>query len=455
MAILTDAEVFPWVESTLGGNIVSFTRQAGRESGGRPGWFITLDRGGRTQRYYVRGDRGADFGFARLYGLQREGRVLKLLRSEGMPVPEVIAACENPNVVVMEHVDGLSDFTLIESAEERDQMARQFAAIMAKWHAIPAQKFVEIGFAMPNTRDDYIVKDLEVWEQRHFPLLKEPVPLVTFACAWLRRNVPQPPVRPVLVQGDTGPGQFIFREGRVQAVTDWELANLGDPMRDLAHIRARDVWYPTGNLMNWFRYYSECSGTPLDKAKLSYYSVIGMLTPALALGPAVQQMDPRDEHAEWIAQNIWSKKATAQALAEAAGIELHPIPLPVAEAPYVSQWFDVLEDNLRDEQLPHIEDSFRQHRMRMVLRLVAHLRNVAEIGHEIEGLELDDQAQLLGKRPHNLREGTRAVEALVRQAGPEMDAALIQYFWRHALREEALMRGGMGRAENARTTPLD
>jgi aminoglycoside phosphotransferase (APT) family kinase protein len=113
---------------------------------------------------------GADFGFARLYGLQREGRVLKLLRSEGMPVPEVIAACENPNVVVMEHVDGLSDFTLIESAEERDQIARQFAAIMAKWHAIPAQKLVEIGFAMPNTRDDYIVKDLEVWEQRHFPL---------------------------------------------------------------------------------------------------------------------------------------------------------------------------------------------------------------------------------------------------------------------------------------------
>jgi hypothetical protein len=75
---------------------------------------------------------GADFGFARLYGLQREGRVLKLLRSEGMPVPEVIAACENPNVVVMEHVDGLSDFTLIESAEERDQIARQFAAIMGK-----------------------------------------------------------------------------------------------------------------------------------------------------------------------------------------------------------------------------------------------------------------------------------------------------------------------------------
>ena len=50
MALLTQEDVFPWVESTLGGKIAGFTRQGGRESGGRPGWFIELDRGGEGSR---------------------------------------------------------------------------------------------------------------------------------------------------------------------------------------------------------------------------------------------------------------------------------------------------------------------------------------------------------------------------------------------------------------------
>ena len=44
MTLLTREQVFPWVESTLGGKIVDWTRQGGRESGGRPGWFIALER---------------------------------------------------------------------------------------------------------------------------------------------------------------------------------------------------------------------------------------------------------------------------------------------------------------------------------------------------------------------------------------------------------------------------
>lgn len=451
MAILTDADVLPWVEKTLGRRIESVTRQGGRESGGRPGWFVTLAGG---ERFYVRGSRGSDFGYTRIYGLQREARVLRLLHDEGIPVPRVVATCESPDVVVMEHVDGLNDFTKLESRAERDRVARDFAAIVARWHAIPAEKFAEIGLALPRSRAEFVVHDLEVWEAGHFPLLSEPVPLVTFACTWLRRNLPEPPERPVLVQGDTGPGQFIFAEGRVRAVVDWELANLGDPMRELAHIRARDVWYPTGNLMTWFEAYAELSGTPLDLAKVRYYSVIGMLTTALALGPVVQHMDPRDEHAEWFAQDVWSKKASAEALADAIGVALEPGELPKADSARAAQIFDLLEENLRGEQLPGVADSWQQHRLRMALRLLAHARNLAEIGPEIEALELADLARLLGRRPASVREGQRLLNELVQQAGPDLDAELTRYFHRHASREEALMRGAMGRAEGAGATPL-
>lgn len=447
--LLTESDVFPWAERTLGARIVASQRQGGRESGGRPGWFVDVDAGGVGRKFYIRGDRGGDFGFTREYGLQRETRVLRLLREEGIPVPEVIATSDDPNAAILEFIPGVNDFTTIESPAERDAVARDFARLMARWHAIPAEKFVEIGLAAPCDATELVCTDLAVWERGHFPLIVEPVPLVSFACGWLRRNLPEMPQRLVLVQGDTGPGQFLFRDSRVQGVVDFELANLGDPMRELAHIRTRDVWYPTGNLPDWFRYYSEASGVPLDLHKIRYYSVISMFTTALALGPVVQKLNPRDEHAEWIAQEVWSRKATAEAIAEAMGLTLEAPRLPVPERPNVSMLFETMRSNLRDEQLPAITDSFLAHRLQMSLRLLTHMQNHAEIGAEIEQLELEDMGRLLGRRPCSLREGNRAVDALVRQAEPARDEEILGYLFRQSIRDTALMRGAMGRAEHA------
>ena len=452
--LLTESDVFPWAERTLGARIVASQRQGGRESGGRPGWFVDVDAGGVGRKFYIRGDRGGDFGFTREYGLQRETRVLRLLREEGIPVPEVIATSDDPNAAILEFIPGVNDFTTIESPAERDAVARDFARLMARWHAIPAEKFVEIGLAAPRDTTELVCTDLAVWERGHFPLIVEPVPLVSFACGWLRRNLPEMPERLVLVQGDTGPGQFLFRDSRVQGVVDFELANLGDPMRELAHIRTRDVWYPTGNLPDWFRYYSDASGVPLDLHKIRYYSVIGMFTTALALGPVVQKLNPRDEHAEWIAREVWSRKATAEAIAEAMGLTLDAPRLPVPERPHVSMLFETMRSNLRDEQLPAITDSFLAHRLQMSLRLLTHMQNHAEIGAEIEQLELEDMGRLLGRWPRSLREGNRAVDALVRQADPARDEEILGYLFRQSIRDTALMRGAMGRAEHARASAI-
>lgn len=454
MAVLTETDVFPWVERTLGGTIEQHTRQGGRESGGRPGWFITCNIAGNPRRFYIRGDRGSDFGFTRVYSLQREMQLLKLLFEEGIPVPEVIASSENPGAIIMEFVPGENDFTLIDSPDERRTVARDFLSIMTRWQQIEGERFAAIGFDVPSAPADYIIPDLEVWEQGHFPLLREPIPLVRFVCQWLRRNIPRPPARPVLVQGDTGPGQFIFADGRVRAVVDFELAVLGDPMRDLAHIRTRDVWYPTGDLPGWFRDYSEISGVELDFDRLRYYSVMGMFNSALALGPVVQALDPSDEHAEWITQEIWSKCATIGCVAEAVGIELDDVAIPEANPTYLSRLVDVLGENLEREQLPHIDDSFRSHRLQTDLRLIAHLRNLAMLGRQIEAIELDEMGSLLGRRPASLREGNLALDRFVTDAGPDLDETLIRYFHRQSARERALMRGGMGRAEHAVTSPI-
>jgi hypothetical protein len=92
--------------------------------------------------------------------------------------------------------------------------------------------------------------------------------------------------------------------------------------------------------------------------------------------------------------------------------------------------------------------------MQMSLRLLTHLQNHAAIGAEIEQLELEDMGRLLGKRPRNLREGVRAVDALVRAAEPARDEEILGYLYRQSVRDTALMRGAMGRAEHARASAI-
>lgn len=179
-----------------------------------------------------------------------------------------------------------------------------------------------------------------------------------------------------------------------------------------------------------------------------------MMTTALALGPVVQRLDPRDVHAEWIAEEIWSKRATIECLAEAIGVRVEPPSIPAPQRSRVSELFDVLEDNLRDEQFPRIEDRFFKYRMSMDLRLLTHIRHLTEFGREVEADDLEDVKAFLGTRPKNRHEAMVAMDRFVRSAGPDMDAELTRYFYRHAMREEALMRGAMGRVENAVVSPV-
>ena len=75
-------------------------------------------------------------------------------------------------------------------------------------------------------------------------------------------------------------------------------------------------------------------------------------------------------------------------------------------------------------------------------------------GGVFEEQELDDLGALLGRRPGGVRDGQRQLDALVREAGPDLDADLAQYFYRHARREEALMEGALGLCEAAQLSPL-
>jgi len=443
-----------WVESTLRGRIVEWRQQGGRESGGRPAWFTTVQADGQRISCYIRADRGLTADQRGSVAIDREFRLLQELNRAELRVPKVFGLCEHPKAILMECVGGENDFGKIQNPEQRSALARQFVEQLVKLHSLDAARFAAIGMRRPRSAEEYALGDLTRWEKGHHRGLHEPVPLVTFACQWLRRNVPPAPARPVAIHGDTGPGNFLFEGDRLTAIIDWEFTHLGDPMKDLALMRPRDFYYPTGDLTRWFQFYTELSGTPLDLPKLRYYSVEAMLLTPLALGPIVQNLKPDSDHIEWLAQDVVYKRATTEVLAEAIGVPLPPVPLPEFPATRYTPLFDIARNNLVAEQLPHLADAFQAHRLRLTLRLVEHLQQAERKAPVIETLELDDMSTILGRRPTGRQEGLRELEAFVRAAGPEQDARLVQYFYRHTVREQALLAGALGLGEHAVVSPI-
>ncbi len=57
------------------------------------------------------------------------------------------------------------------------------------------------------------------------------VPLLDAAEMWLHHHAPHPG-RVSLVHGDAGPGNVLYADGEVLAITDWEFAHVGDPAED-------------------------------------------------------------------------------------------------------------------------------------------------------------------------------------------------------------------------------
>jgi aminoglycoside phosphotransferase (APT) family kinase protein len=445
-----------WAEGLLGGTLVRAERQGERRSGGRPAWFLDVALPGGEQRAcYARMDRGAEQLISREFTLEREYRVLRALGEAGARVPRVFGYCAEPAGILMERVAGESDYTKLAPGPARDALDEDFLRELVRIHRLDAARFVAAGIETPATAEDCALHDLALWERAYRRALKRPVPVVEFATRWLRRNLPAPPERLALVQGDTGPGQFLFETPpsagapRVNAIIDWEFAHLGDPILDLAQIRTRDFYNPGIDLARWIARYEALSGAAVDRRKLAYYTVKAMLITPLALAGVVQNMHPRTDHAEWYAQDVCYKRATAEALCEALGVTPDPAHLPPAHATERAPVFALLEENLRDEHKLAAPSDYARYRLDLALRLATHLRNAEALGPALAEQELADLATLTGSRPRTLAEGDDALGRFIRTNEGEADARLAAYLYRRAVREEALWRGALGAGETA------
>lgn len=419
-----------WIERELGGQVARFERQPRW----RPACFLDLERNGQTIPLYFRGDRGvSDHG---VYPLEHEMRALQVLEANGIPVPHVYGFCPDPRGIVLARCPGGPVAQLVsEAATTRQAVFDDYIEILARMHHIDPAAFEAVGVARPRTAEELALVDFDSWERVYRSKKRRPEPLIEFVIRWVRRNIPQGRHRVAFLTGDCG--QFLYENGRVTALHDFELACLGDPAADLAGLRLRDLSEPLGNLARAMRRYGEIVGEEVDLAAVDYHTVrLGICTP-MSVASTVADPPPGLNLVQYYGWYVVYARLPLEVLAWRLGVGLTPVDVPEERRTRHSPAYRALVSLLEEDPRSTEPDRYR---IDAAWRVAEYLRRADLLGPAFEEEDLDEMAVLLGRRPANWLEGDTALEALVLAAGPERDAEFVRYFHRRVLRQEAILK---------------
>ena len=210
---------------------------------------------------YSRAERPADTAFL---PLRVEGEVFMALQDTDVTVPRTLAVHPEYEAMLSERISGENWFYRIQDPDEQVRVAQDFIRNLAGLHRLDPHDLELPSFGPVKTAREHALDEIGNMRRRVTTSTGHIDPLVRLSLDWLERNVPEFDGPVVLVQGDTGPGNFMYENGKVTAVVDWELAHLGDPMDDIAWLSLRTVQDTFTHFPDRLREYEELSGNTID-----------------------------------------------------------------------------------------------------------------------------------------------------------------------------------------------
>jgi len=179
------------------------------------------------------------------HAIEREYQVMSALAGTDVPVPRMLALCEDESVIgrafyIMEFMAGrvLWDQSLpglqpAERAAYYDEMNRVIAAL----HSVD---FAARGLAGYGKPGNYFERQIGRWSKQYRASVTQPIAEMDRLMDWLPAHMPASALdesRVAIVHGDYRLDNLMFHptEPRVIAVLDWELSTLGHPLADFAY----------------------------------------------------------------------------------------------------------------------------------------------------------------------------------------------------------------------------
>ena len=214
--------------------------------------------------------------------LRQEYEIYRLLHGSKIPVAEALWYGEGDGFaggrphMVRRLVDGSSIIPLLTgaSADERlrREVSRQHVEMLAKLHRLD---WSALGFGEllpgPAQAADALAFEYRHWRDLWKTVRVEPFPVITEFLCWLGEQIPADTPFVSLCKGNNGVGEEIFRDGRIVAMSDWELASLGDGALDLA--------FSQGTLRlddydDAVAHYESCVGARLSPERLAFATLL-------------------------------------------------------------------------------------------------------------------------------------------------------------------------------------
>jgi len=206
-----------------------------------------------------------------------EADVVRAAGAGGVPVPELLAAeqqADGASFMVLEAIEGETIARKIQRDDEfsvaRTRLVPDLGRALARIHALdPA--------SLPALQQiDQIAYYTNVLDSLGYPH-----PALEMVRNWLIDNEPRPSSLAV-VHGDFRLGNVIVGDEGLNAVIDWELAHVGDPMEDLGWLCVK-AWRfgggpPVAGLGTYDALvgaYEEASGMTVDRVAMHWWEVLG------------------------------------------------------------------------------------------------------------------------------------------------------------------------------------
>jgi aminoglycoside phosphotransferase (APT) family kinase protein len=425
MAVATVEQVAAAVAGHLGAPVRSVQRQ----NRWRPTWFVEVEDDGRTRELVVRGERMD----TSVFPLRHEMAFHAVLERNGIPVPALHGWVDELGAVLMDRVPGRPDLDGVPPVE-RDSIVDEYLQVLVAVHQLDLAQFDEAGILRAATPAESGVVGHWHMEAVFRAAKRRPDPFMEFCLVWLHRHPPESQGRESAIVWDTG--QFLHAGGHLTTILDLEFGSVGDPMLDLAVWRMRDTLIPFGDFPTLYARYEQLSGTPVDIEAVQRHHIAATLGNQLMFGPAVADPVADTDLMNNMQWNSETNLHATEAIAEYLGVELPGVEPPEPRSTRQDAAFAHLVRSLRGVRT---DDPLLQHELRLAFRTARHLQRANEIGDAVAEADLDDLAELLGRRPESWSDGDAELERFVLADATrgEHDEALLQLFHRRNLRVHA------------------
>ena len=432
-----DEGIRTWVEDVMRGRVAVANRNSG--GGSRESYFleVTPSGGGEAAGAVLRIEAGGSFTGTEI-NVTKEAVMYRALHGAGIPVPRVLGLAPGGTALLLERIPGRGD--LGDGEEERYATMVDFVDVIADMHSIGVDTLELPGFPRPRSAEEHARLDLGAWAQLAADRVDRLDPLARYAQAYLLAHPPAAVDRTVVVQGDTGPGNFVADRGKVTGLCDMEFSHLGDPMDDIAWMLYR-AFGETPDPEPFLDQYSARSGIPIAWDRVAYYAVAVQYRCVVTTSMAVSRGGGAKGWPPYLLVTERYLLGLAKTLTALLGIsEPDPADVPTIPDTPRSSWYDALMTATRSAVKaipdPALAEEVRNHQI-----LIHYLRAYDLVGTLVEDRNREDMRRTFG-----IAEEGKELDDLAERAGTAGDEAALRFLLRRTSRNRLLWRTLLDRA---------